>query len=260
MHTLNIFINTESIRVDYAEILPLLREKQLIVIDTHVRSETVIDLLKKLPPAEVKEYIGDRLKRTVRASKHCVVRIFSSVYGSDTSYEADVLARNPSLPPVTYDEEGYPKDISLFTQKRVEVELAKFGFVYNYSRLDYARKALRRIAATKELKSKRSAADNSLKNNKLVNSRPGSERSHVSAICSPENITPQRPFTTAQWSGGGPFKQDSCKSHEYSAHGTGSSARNHTTAITKCLWLDFAPTLGASLRSCRKVQTIYPVS
>ncbi|CAH0749994.1 unnamed protein product, partial [Bemisia tabaci] len=143
MHTLNIFINTESIRVDYAELLPFLREKQLIVIDTHVRSETVIDFLKKLPHAEIKEYIENRLKRTVRASKHCVVRIFSSVYGSDTSYEADVLARNPSLPPVTYDEEGYPKDIHLFTQKRVEVELAKFGFVYNYSRLDYARKALR---------------------------------------------------------------------------------------------------------------------
>lgn len=86
-----------------------------------------------------------RLNFKVTAPESSKVVVFTTYQQSVEVYETSISRKYPNLPAVEYDEDGFPLNISRFTQKRVEFELAKQGFVYNYSRLDYARSALRQV-------------------------------------------------------------------------------------------------------------------
>ena len=96
------------------------------------------------------EFLTKRLGKVVSESPSKIrpeITAYVPVYESVEEYESRVKELHPIVKSIEFDEEGNPADISRLTADRLEVELAKRLYAYNYSRVDTARAALRQIIA-----------------------------------------------------------------------------------------------------------------
>lgn len=150
MHTVTLLINNENFNLTILELLPLIRLNTPLRIDTHVKITEALELLKSIPVKKVIEFLTKRLGKVVSESPSKIrpeITAYVPVYESVEEYESRVKELHPIVKSIEFDEEGNPADISRLTADRLEVELAKRLYAYNYSRVDTARAALRQIIA-----------------------------------------------------------------------------------------------------------------
>lgn len=146
MHTFSIIINDETfVEIKYTEILPLLREQNLVVWDVPLKINTTIDLIKSIAPKVIVCFLQARLNKHIEIKQNYTIEIYTNEYKTIEDYEETVCKENERLTPITYDEHGIPENLYKLSGERLEVELSKKGYVYNYKTYTGARAALREI-------------------------------------------------------------------------------------------------------------------
>lgn len=106
----------------------------------------MIDVLKALPSNTVLEFVQKDLGyKTVSLGKKKQHDVVVSTYDSIDDYEESVRRDDPHLVRAFHDEQGHINNIANSTSTRLEIELAKRGWVNTYSSVLEARAALRRI-------------------------------------------------------------------------------------------------------------------
>lgn len=148
MHTVTVLINHQSYRLRIAELLPLLHQKILIQNNQPAKIEEVIHLLKCFSPIELVKFITNQLHKEIVPKQAYSVKFYQTIYKSTEEYEEKVTRKYADLNPgqAEYNPDGSIKNIHDLTKFRVEIELAKNGFVYNYTTVEEAKVQLRKIA------------------------------------------------------------------------------------------------------------------
>lgn len=145
MHTLLVYCGNNLYRVLYLELLPLLHQARLLEQDTHARISTVYELLNSLQPSVFLHYLRNALSIEIPEDVKFYY-IKRRKYASLAEFENEVLKRNPDLIQCKYSATGKITNISFFSKERLQVELAKIGYAYNYTRVETARKAFRTLS------------------------------------------------------------------------------------------------------------------
>lgn len=145
MHTVYVQCTNRAYRILYIELIPLLQRAKLVEPDEDVRLSKIFEDLKTIPSKQLIEYLKSDLKIPIpESARFCGLK--TSRYDSYDQYEVAVITRNPELIRCQYTDTGKISNISYFSKERLQIELAKIGYAYTYSRVENARKALRLLS------------------------------------------------------------------------------------------------------------------
>ena len=162
MHTFTLVIGAITFKLSYVEILPFLRTERRVKIDEDIQFEDVLKFIKSYPAATLLEFLRVRLgEDTDEASRQPLkkphVYTYVREYKSVEEYEERLKGTEPNYRAIKTDERGDPAEIFKLTKERIEWELAKKHYCYNYGTVEKARAALKWIIDRHQHKSSTSA-------------------------------------------------------------------------------------------------------
>lgn len=159
MHTFTLVIGAITFKLSYVEILPFLRLERRVKIDEDIHVSEVLRLTKSFPAETLLEFLriklGEDTEEAARLKKPGVYT-YVREYNSVEEYEERLKETQSNYRPIKTDEKGDPAEFKL-TKERIEWELAKKHYCYNYGTVEKARAALKRIIDGQKHKSSTSA-------------------------------------------------------------------------------------------------------
>lgn len=90
MHTVIIFLNTKSFRLNWTDILPCLRQDRYILPDHPTKCAVIIDILRSLTPETIISYLNQALNVSIEQHPKYIINVYTTKYNSLDKYAAKV--------------------------------------------------------------------------------------------------------------------------------------------------------------------------